>query len=401
MIYKTIKNCGLCNSERLETYLDLGVSPLANRLKIKIDEEEPIAPLKVIKCNDCDCFQLSELVDPKILFSTYTYQTPNGLKEHFKEYAHTVFDLLKPKQDELMLGIGGNTGILEKEFQNLGMCTANVEPAQNIAFKSRENGVFTINSFFDRSVSKYFKNKAKLICSNNVFAHCDLDPIIDGIKCLLDKDGILVIEAAYWLDTIKNSDAFQIYHEHYKYLSIKPLHKFFNANGFNLFKVTYNKVQCGSFRAFIKWKDNKNFEIDDSVDDAIKKEEEFGLYKKETYDEFRAKLDKIKEGLKQILEKYRRENKKMGIYSVAAKTVLLLKYMEIADYFEFATDDSELKWNKFIPETSIKILSKEEFWAQKFGVLFCGAYNFFDYIVKNNPEFKGTWVNPLPEIRIV
>lgn len=400
-IYKTVKECDLCKSQNLETYLDLGHSPLANRLKNTINEKEPVAPLKVLKCNNCDCFQLSDLVDPEVLFSSYNYQIPNGLMTHFKEYANHVIKLLDLKQNELMIGIGGNIGTLEKEFQDLGLRVANIEPAQNIAFKSRKNGVFTINSFFDSSVSKYFKDKATIICASNVFAHCLLDPIINGVKSLLDENGYFIIEAAYWLDTIKNSDAFQIYSEHYKYLSIKPLQTFFNSHGFDIFRIEYNQVQCGSFRAYIKRKRNTKFGIDRSVNEAIDNEENYGLYKKQTYISFKQKLDDIKNRLIETLDHYKKENKKIGLYGVAAKTTLLLKYFEIDKYFIYATDDSDLKWNKFVPGTNIKILCKNDFWNQNFDILFCGAYNFFDFIVKNNPQFKGVWINPFPKIQIL
>ncbi len=271
-----------------------------------------------------------------------------------------------------MIGIGGNIGQLEKAYNDLGLIAINCEPAQNIAFESRQNGVQTINSFFGSNISKdidiinktfngILKSiKAKLICANNVMAHCNLGPIIEGIKNLLDKDGVFIMENAYWLDSIKNSDAFQIYSEHYKYLSIKPIVNFFNLQGFDVFKVEYNQIQCGSFRAYIKSKKNKKFEIDKSVQEAIQNEEDFGLYKKETYDKFIKDLDNIKVKLNDLLSGLKKEGKKIGLFGVAAKTVLLLKYLEIGKYIDFATDDSNLKHNKFIPGQVIKILSKDD-----------------------------------------
>lgn len=395
MIYTTISKCGLCGSENLDKHLDLGLSPLANSLKAASEETENIAPLRVAKCENCDCFQLLDIVNPEIMFSNYLYKSPDGLKTHFENYASHTFSLLNLKKGDLMLGIGGNIGLLETEYQKLGLSVANIEPAQNIAFESRKNGVFTINAFFEKDVRKYFKNRAKLISANNVLAHSDLNPIIDGIKELLDKSGYLVMENSYWLDVVKQNDAFQVYSEHYKYLSIKPLQKFFDSHGFDLFRVEYNKIQCGSFRAYIKWKENDSFCIDDSVEEAIKNEELFDLYDKQTYIKFTNALNERKIKLYNVLTDLKSQNKTMGIFGVAAKTVLLLKYFDIKDFFTLATDDSDLKFNKFIPGTLIKIVSKEEFWSNNFDVVFCGAYNFFDRIRKNNPNHKGVWVNPL------
>lgn len=401
MIYTTISKCGLCGSENLDKYLDFGLSPLANSLKTTSDETENIAPLRVAKCEGCDCFQLLDIVKPEIMFSNYLYKSPDGLKTHFENYVSHTFSLLNLKKDDLMLGIGGNVGLLETEYQKLGLSVANIEPAQNIAFESRKNGVFTINDFFDKNIGKHFKTRAKLIAANNVLAHSDLTPIIDGVKELLDKSGYLVMENSYWLDVVKQSDAFQVYSEHYKYLSIKPLQKFFDSHGFDLFRVEYNKIQCGSFRAYIKWKENDKFCIDSSVAEAIKNEELFNLYDKQTYIKFTNALNERKIELNEVLNRIICNGQTVGLFSVAAKTVLMLKYFDISHFISLATDDSDLKWNRFIPGTSIKIIDKKSFFEHNFDYLIIGAFNFKNLIIEKNNQYKGKWINIMPKLEII
>lgn len=400
---KEIDRCQLCDCNELTTYLNFGSSPLANSLKETENQEEFQAPLEIVKCENpkCECFQLRHLVSPEILFSNYNYRSSVPLQKHFEEYAKHTFDLLKLNKGDLMVGIGGNIGQLEKAYKDLGMCEVNIEPATNIALESRKNGVFTVNSFFDKDTVRDFPNEAKLICGNNVLAHCDLNPIIEGIKHLLHKDGVLIIENAYWLDSVKNSDAFQCYSEHYFYHHIKGLKNFFDLHGFDLFNVTFNSVQCGSFRIYVKWKENTKFEIDESVSEAIKNEEEYGLYKKETYDKFLAKLNDIKIEINKLLKEITDKENKIGLFSVAAKTTLMIKYLNLSQYILFASDDSEIKYNKFIPGTSIKIVDKETFKKQNFDYILVGAYNFFQEIVRSHSDYSRTWIACLPEIKIV
>ncbi len=210
----------------------------------------------------------------------------------------------------------------------------------------------------------------------------------------------MVIENSYWLDVVKNSDIGQVYAEHYKYLSIKPLQKFFDSHGFDLFKVTFNQVQCGSFRAYIKWKANNNFNIDESVGAAIKTEEEFGLYNIDVYDGLRQDLAILEVKLCMLLKQLKKEGKTIGIFSVPAKIVLLLQYMGIKEFFDLATDDSFSKWQKFIPGTLIKIVPPEEFWQNKFDYVLIGAYNFFRDIKQNNCNKKTKWIRILPFFEI-
>lgn len=401
-IYQEITTCQLCGGE-IETYLNLGFSPLANGLKRRVEDEEKCSPLEVVKCKNpnCESFQLKHLVNPEALFSNYLYRSSLGLKKHFEQYAHHVTQFLNLKPNSMVYGIGGNNGYLEKSFQELGMTAVNVEPASNIAEESKRNGVYTINAFFDANLQNYFDyHYIDLICANNVLAHCDLKPIIEAVDMFLKRDGYLVMENAYWLNSYQNHDLFQVYAEHYKYLTIKCLKNFFDLYNFDLFRVEYNKIQCGSFRAFIKRKQNTTFQIEDSVNQAIENEEKVGLYDKVSYESWIKEVEEIKIQLIDLLKGIKSQNKSIGLFGVAAKTVLMLKYFNISQYIDFATDDSDLKWKTFIPGTSIEILNKDSFWNKKLDYVI-PIYNFFDAIVSVNQDKKVKWVKIIPRIEII
>ena len=74
-ISKKEKKCRLCFSKKIKVFLDLGKQPLANNLKLNPDHREIKIPLKVFFCRNCKTVQLSETVNPKILFSKYVWQT--------------------------------------------------------------------------------------------------------------------------------------------------------------------------------------------------------------------------------------------------------------------------------------------------------------------------------------
>ena len=56
---------------------------------------------------------------------------------------------------------------------------------------------------------------------------------------------------------------------------------------------------------------------------------------------------------------------------------------------KYVLDDSEIKHNKFIPETNIQIKSKDSINVNNYDYILVLAWNFFDSIVKSNKsEFQ-------------
>lgn len=72
--------CRSCGRTRLETFLDLGATPLADRLLAEgdIDKPELIFPLRVAFCRDCSLAQITETVSPKSSLRTITPTIPHS-----------------------------------------------------------------------------------------------------------------------------------------------------------------------------------------------------------------------------------------------------------------------------------------------------------------------------------
>src|SRR4030088_3782855 len=63
--------CRSCRSARLETFLDLGETPLADRRLTEADlgKRELTFPLQVAFCHECSLVQITETANPEILFA--------------------------------------------------------------------------------------------------------------------------------------------------------------------------------------------------------------------------------------------------------------------------------------------------------------------------------------------
>ena len=120
----------------------------------------------------------------------------------------------------------------------------------------------------------------------------------ESMKKLIKPDGKIIIEVQYLLNTIKDLTFDNIYHEHTNYWSLTSLKRFFENLELKIFNVEEIDTHGGSIRIYLS--QEKNIEIDNSVNDFLKKEEEYGLKKIETYLDFGKKIENLKKKLLKI-----------------------------------------------------------------------------------------------------
>ena len=125
--------------------------------------------------------------------------------------------------------------------------------------------------------------------------------VSDIVNCL-DQDGIWVIQMAYLIPMLELNAFDNIVHEHLEYWSLKSLKRLLEEHDLEIFDVELNDVYGGSFRIFVKTKKNDKINIQNSVDEFLKKEDEFGLEKKETYLDFANRVNSLKNKLNDFIK---------------------------------------------------------------------------------------------------
>ncbi len=201
--------CYICSNDNLIQFLDLGKHPppLNFVSKENSKQDQSSYPLQVCFCNNCGLVQLGDAVDPNVMFKDYLYTSgvSTAFRNHLSQFAKSLVDKFSPMSKDLVIDIASNDGTLLKFFQSYGVRVLGIEPS-NIAKLAEENGINTVNDFFNENVAnKILENhgQAKIITITNAFAHIkDLDSIMKGIKLLLMKDGVFVSESQYLVDII-------------------------------------------------------------------------------------------------------------------------------------------------------------------------------------------------------
>jgi SAM-dependent methyltransferase len=385
----------MCKSERLSQFFDLGETALANSFLSKeaLNEPESKYPLKVFFCEECHLAQLIHVVEPKILFRNYIYFSSGMpvLPEHFKKYAEEVVNNFVKSRTDLVVEIGSNDGLLLGAIKDLGVKVLGVDPAINIAKVANERGVETLPEFFNENLAGEIVKKyghAKVMIGNNVVAHInDHHDLISGASTLLTEDGIFIFEAPYFVDMFENFAFDSIYHEHLSYLSIRPLKKFFNKFGMEIFDVKIFPVQGNSIRCYAG-KIGK-YKIQSSVDELVKGEEKIGLNKLSTHVKLAKDIKEMKNKTIKLLKELKSRGKKIAAYGAPARGNTLLSYYGIgADTLDYATEELPSKIGLFTPGTHIPVIHIEEARKNPPDYFLLSAWNYKDAIFKKEAALR-------------
>ena len=88
---------------------------------------------------------------------------------------------------------------------------------------------------------------------------------------------------------------------------------------------------------------------------------------------------------------YQKKNKTIVGYGAPAKATTLINYFNIKKYISYIIDDNDLKNKKFIPNTSIQILSNPK--NSKIDLILVFAWNYFKLIKKNNKKLSKKFIS--------
>ena len=407
-----VQRCRICGSSELAMFLDLGFAPPADQFKRKdqLNEQEIYYPLEACICEECCLVQLHFVVSPEILYrNDYPYEssTTKTGRKHWEAFAEKTVSHFNLSNNDLVVDIGSNVGVLLEAFKNRGVKVQGVDPAANIVLLAEKSGINTICDLFNRGVvEKILENlgKASVITATNNFAHIDdLEKYMENVRMLLTDEGVFIFEAPYLVSLINHLEYDTIYHEHLSYLSVKPLVPFFKKFQMEIIDVEQVDIHGGSFRVFVGHKGQK--EVSDIVEKMVSEEENMGLYSLEKLREFSGKVKRNKKELQNLLFSLKNGGKTIVGVSAPAKGMTLLNYCGIdKEMLDVITEKSELKIGRFSPGMHIPIVPDSYLLDKQPDYALLLAWNFADEIMNNLNEYKqrgGKFIIPIPMPRIV
>lgn len=404
-------HCRSCGSSHGRLVLDLGIQPLANNLLSTEDltQTEPKFPLRVALCEACWLLQITEIIPPVDLFSEYLYFSSfsDALLKHARESVDARLGEGGLGPESFVVEIASNDGYLLKNFVAAGVPCLGIEPAANIAKVASERGIPTLNRFFSLATARSLADEgrtADLILGNNVFAHVpDTNDFVAGLAALLKPTGRIVLEFPYACDLIEHVEFDTIYHEHVFYFTVTALAPLFRRHGLEVIHVEALPIHGGSLRFFAAHTGAHS--VQPSVRQFLETERSKGVASTRYYDDFGARVRRIREDLVSLLKRLKAEGSTIAAYGASAKGSTLLNYYGIGtETLDFVADRSTAKIGRLTPGTHLPIVAADEVAKRRPDYALLLTWNFAEEILRQQQAYRdagGRFIVPLPEVRIV
>lgn len=403
--------CRSCSEPSLIPILDLGKTPLADRLLTEAElatDDEILVPLEVVFCSSCGLVQITETVDPEILFCrNYPYfsSVSPSLMEHFRKSAENLVARRNLGPDSLVIEAASNDGYMLRHFAAAGVPVLGIDPADGPAAKAQAAGVPTLNTFFTKELARELSEggrQADVFLANNVLAHvADLNGFVSGIALLLRDTGMAVIECPYLLDLIEHREFDTIYHQHLCYFSVASLVHLFRRHGLNLADIEQVALHGGSLRLFV----DKGKTSSDKVKAMLAHEEKIGATRVDFYKAFADRVADLKRSLMGTLAELKTQGKSIVGYGAPAKGCTLMAYCGIdRTHLDYLVDLNPVKHGRYMGGNRLRIEPVAKLAEAKPDYALILSWNFADEIIKQQTPYLtagGHFIVPIPELKVV
>ena len=239
-------------TDKLIEVFDFGVQSLANDFVHDGEPHAGYAPLKVLFCPQCSLAQLSVVVDPKALYSHYSYVTSPSqmMRDHFIQILSDIKD--EAPEAKTVLEIGSNDGRLLHLMRNNGYSVQGIDPARNLAEIARATGVPTQTGLFGEDLARMFPDY-DIIIARHVFCHVDdWHDFIRGLEALCHQETLIFIEVPYVGDTLEKCEFDQVYHEHLSFLSIKAMEALLKGTSLKIHRIKQYSIHGGAIGIMLR-----------------------------------------------------------------------------------------------------------------------------------------------------
>ena len=402
-IFETIDHCRICYSYELVEILNLGDQPPGNSLFKKSARKPQNVPLRLVFCEKCSTVQLGEDVDPEYLFGEYLWVTGTSVTalDYSEEFTKKALENTNKKKP-FIVEVASNDGTFLQQFQNSGCKVLGVDPAKNISEIASKNGIPTHADFFTRDLAKKILSKyqsADIVYARNVIPHVkEIHSVIDGIKTILDVDGIGIIEFHNAKLLLEQLHYDYIYHEHLFYYSLTSIDYLLKKHGLFIFDVMESPISGGSWVVYFTKDQRDKTEVYKNAQtlDAVQHDSQY-----EKWVEFSVNVKKHAEKLIGLVKKEVINSGKLIAYGASARSSTLLNYCGLnSNHISVVIDKNPLKQGLLTAGSNIPIVSFQDGvrLIKEVDVILLLAWNFKDEIIHElvTAGYQGKFIIPLP-----
>jgi SAM-dependent methyltransferase len=396
--------CQICGATT-DPGLDLGGQPIGDFVltEAELNKPETFYPLKLHHCPQCGLTQLSYIAPPKVVYKRFPFVsgTTKTATRHLQSLPKTLVKNFGLDRKSFALDIGSNDGTLLKGYIPFGVRFLGVDPSGDPVRIANEQGIETLHTFFNPETAAFVAEKygqADAITACGVFGHiADLAGVMKGVKSLLAWKGVFATDNQYWLDTMKRLHYDNMFHQHLRYYSIKPLVELHRQYDLDVFDVERSEVYGGSIRVFACHKGA--YPMTRRLRRLVALEEREKLYDPKTNEWFMRKVEEKRRKLFADVYRLTSKGKKVIGIGAPAKASTVCNYCDLGpDRIAYITEVNPLRMGRFLPGVHIPIVDEEQMFTDArradAGILF--AWNYYDEVVPKLRKrgFKGEVLLP-------
>lgn len=403
-MYSTKTTCRLCNGS-FEDVLSLGEIYISG-FTVEKDKIQEKAPLDLVRCIDCNLYQLRHTLDQDTMYREYWYQS--GLNGSMVEALQNVVDCalqrVNIEPEDVVIDIGANDGTL------LGVYDRNLfriafEPS-NIGTRipSSHANLIIHDYFAAESIKAFNLPKAKIITAIAMFY--DLEnphTFLEDVRSILHKEGIFIIQMMDLRSMFESCDFPNMCSEHLEYYSLEVLHNLLLQHDLHIFDLEYNRINGGSLRVYVKH--NNNFSVNSKVERALGEERAYFESLGNPAHYIKTKAEGIKSTLVNFIQHLVNCGFRVAILGASTKGNTLLQYCGLTEkQLDHAAEVNCDKFGKRTVGSNIPIISEKESLTRNPDYYLILSYGFTDFFVKKFTSYLeqgGMLISPLPEPRVI
>jgi hypothetical protein len=401
---RTPVRCQICGASTIPG-LDLGHQPVGDLIlsQAQLNRPETFYPMQLFHCLKCGLTQLGYIVNPKVVYKNFPFVsgTTRTATAHLQSLPKQLIEMMGLDACSFAVDIGSNDGTLLKGYIPYAVRFLGIDPSGDPVRIANEQGIETLHAFFNEETSEQVlksHGEADAITACGVFAHiADLEGVMKGVKGLLAKRGVFATDSQYCLDMVLRLHYDNMFHQHLRYYSMKPLIHLFRQYDMDVFDVERSEVYGGSIRVFSCHAGE--YPISPRVEQLLALEEKEELYDPRSYEIFARKIHQRKRRL--FDEVYSRVSQRKRVIGVGApaKASTVCNYCRLGpDLVDYITEVNPLRVGKYLPGVHIPIVDEQRMFsdAEPVDAAILFAWNYYDEVVPKLRElgFEGEILMP-------
>jgi 2-polyprenyl-3-methyl-5-hydroxy-6-metoxy-1,4-benzoquinol methylase len=347
------KNCRLCGSGKLQPLVDLGPMPIAHRLGVRADEEMPLYPLSVFFCSGCGLSQITDPIDPEVLYGEYNYCFSEWKPQpHVADEIEVIGTALN---GGALFEVGCNDGMFLSALTGMGFeDVTGVEPNPYAVAHARERGLDVHDGMLTRELCRGIvaeRGRFRVVVARQVLEHLqDIGGFFDCVDVLLDDGGHLFIDLPDFGTALKMGDVSMLWEEHVSYFTPEVITAMLAHYGYEPEQERRYNFSGGTVAVLAK-RTGKAGSGEEFAHSAAALAKDAGSY--------RSKIDEYGEALHKGLSEAREAGFRIVIYGVGCRACTLVNGLSLGSHIDFAVDDQEERQGKFMPGCSLEIRPSE------------------------------------------